>query len=195
MTDEQPTEDVPDPPPWAQAPRPTPSRRRTAADAVADADFPLALRGYEREAVDRYVQEVSELVKELESARLRTTVVQRALDEVGEQTSEILRTAHETADEIAARSRAQAEGRLQRAEREAGEIRADAETTARLLESDNAELWRERSRLVEDIRALAQDVLAVADDALERLPPPEGLGESVESQGPPGNGAASGDAP
>jgi hypothetical protein len=79
---------------------------------------------------------------------------------------------------------------MQRAEREAAEIRADAETTARLLETDNAELWEERRRLIEDIRALAQDVLGVADDALDRLPAPEpvasgdgeGAGESVESQ-------------
>jgi DivIVA domain-containing protein len=71
MTDEQPTDEVPDPPTWAQAPRPRTTLRRTAAEAVADADFPLALRGYDRDAVDRYVAEVSELVAELESARMR----------------------------------------------------------------------------------------------------------------------------
>ena len=183
MTEEEPTEEVPDPPAWAQAPRPRTTLHRTAAEAAADADFPLALRGYDREAVDRYVAEVAELVQELESARLRTSVVRRALDEVGEQTSEILGKAHETADEITARSRAQAEGRMQRAEREAAEIRADAEATARLLEADNADLWEERRRLIEDIRALAQDVLAVADDGLERLKPP-----------PPGEGTPSGEA-
>lgn len=186
MAEEQPTEEVPDPPAWAQAPRPRTTLHNTAAEAVADADFPLALRRYDREAVDRYVAEVSELVAELESARMRTSVVRRALDEVGQQTSDILGKAHETADEITARSRAQAEGRLQRAEREAAEIRADADATARLLESDNAELWEERTRLIEDIRALAQDVLGVADHALERMPPPArdgaGRGESVESQ-------------
>ena len=187
MSDDQATEDIIDPPSWAQSPRPA---RRSAAEALADTDFPLALRGYDREIVDRWVEEVRELVTELESARMRSTAVQQALDEVGEQTSEILRKAHETADEITARSRAQAEGRMQRAEREAAEIRADAETTARLLETDNAELWEERRRLIEDIRALAQDVLGVADDALDRLPAPEpvasgdgaGAGESVKSQ-------------
>lgn len=199
MAEAEPTEEIPDPPAWAQVPRPP---LRSAAEALADADFPLALRGYDREAVDRWVAEVSELVTELESARMRSSAVQRALDEVGEQTSEILHKAHETADELTARSRAQAEGRLQRAEREAAEIRAEAEATARLLEADNAELWQERNRLVEDIRALAQDVLGVADDALDRLPaPPEdapaqpgGESESVESQplGMPGGKPAAG---
>lgn len=164
--------DVPDPPAWATVPRPGNGRRRGPAERLPESDFPLALRGYDRAAVDEYVADTVEFVSELETARMSQPAVQRALEEVGKQTSEILRQAHQTAEEITARSRAQAEGRLQRAEREAAAIRRDAEHTARRLEGDNEQLWKERGELIAEIRAMAQDVLAVADAALERLPPP-----------------------
>src|ERR671931_2570422 len=105
-------------------------RHATAAERVRDADFPLAVRGYDRRAVDEYVAELTELIEELEGRQLREKAVQRALDEVGEETAGILQRAHEAADEIAARSRAQAEGRLQRAEREAELVRAESDRYA-----------------------------------------------------------------
>ena len=96
---------------------------RNRADELADRTFPVVMRGYDRAAVDAFVEEVAELVGDLESRQSRETVVQRAIEEVGEETAGILQRAHETADEIAARSRAQAEGRIQRAEREAELLR------------------------------------------------------------------------
>ena len=96
---------------------------RSAADEIANRDFPVVMRGYDRAAVDAFVQEVAKLVGDLESRQSQETVVQKAIEEVGEETASILQRAHETADEIAARSRAQAEGRIQRAEREAELVR------------------------------------------------------------------------
>lgn len=180
------TEELPDPPTWATVPRP--GRSVTPAQRLREADFPLALRGYDRAAVDQYVADAAEAVAELESARMRQPVVQRALEEVGEQTGEILSQAHRTAEEITARSRAQAEGRLQRAEREAADIRRDAEDAVRRLEADNEGLFAERRQLIEEIRAMAQDVLAVADAALDRLPPPQGGAEPPADQAPAGGG-------
>ena len=127
------------------------------------------MRGYDRRAVDEFLQEVPELVTELEGRQTRETVVQRALDEVGEETAGILQRAHETADEIAARSRAQAEGRLQRAEREADMLRQQADEYSEQVVVDTRILWEERQRLIEDIRQLADEVLATAEDASERV--------------------------
>jgi hypothetical protein len=117
-------------------------------------------------------------VSELEGRQSREAVVQRALDEVGEETAGILQRAHETADEIAARSRAQAEGRLQRAEREAEIMRRDADAYAEQVVVDTRLLWEERQRLIEDVRQLADEVLATADDAIERVKMPEPLRDS-----------------
>jgi DivIVA domain-containing protein len=154
----------------------------SAADRLRETTFPLAVRGYERHAVDEFVQEVVALVGELEGRQSREAVVQRALDEVGEQTAGILQRAHEAADEIAARSRAQAEGRIQRAEREAEILRREADKYAEQVVVDTRLLWQERQRLLEDVRQLADEVLATADDALERVKMPEPLRAEEEGQ-------------
>ena len=124
------------------------STRGSAGERVREAEFPLAVRGYDRRAVDEFVAELTELVDELEGRQLREKVVHRALDEVGEQTAGILQSANETADELAARSRAQAEGRLQRAEREAEILKAEADKYAEQVAVDTRRLWAERQHLI-----------------------------------------------
>jgi DivIVA domain-containing protein len=161
---------------------------RSATDSLANREFPLAVRGYDRHAVDEFVQEVLQLISELEGRQTRESVVQRALDEIGEETAGILQRAHETADEIAARSRAQAEGRIQRAEREADMLRQQADAYSEQLVVDTRILWEERQRLIQDIRQLADEVLATAEDASERVTVPQMLAEpepDTEEEGPP----------
>jgi DivIVA domain-containing protein len=150
---------------------------RSATDKIANRSFPVVMRGYDRAAVDAFVQEVLELVTDLEGRQSQESVVQRALAEVGEETTSILQRAHETADEIAARSRAQAEGRIQRAEREAELLRRQADAYSEKIIVDTRLLWEERQRLIEDIRQLADDVLNTAEDALERVSMPQMLTE------------------
>jgi DivIVA domain-containing protein len=151
-------------------------RRGTrASERLRDVSFPTAVRGYDRRAVDEFVDELRAVVADLEAHQTREGVVQKALDELGEETAGILQRAHETADEIAARSRAQADGRLQRAEREAEIVKRDADEYAEQVVVDTRLLWDERQRLIEDIRHLADEVLATADDAIERLKLPEPL--------------------
>ena len=155
----------------------------SASEQVREASFPLALRGYDRRAVDEYVAELTQLVDELEGRQLREKVVQRALDEVGEQTASILQQAHEAADELAARSRAQAEGRLQRAEREAELLKAEADKYAEQVAVDTRRLWKERQALIEEVRRLADEVLATADEAMERLTPPQTVAAALADDG------------
>jgi DivIVA domain-containing protein len=153
-------------------------RSASASERLREASFPLVMRGYDRHAVDQFVAELLALVEDLESRQTREGVVQKALDELGEETAGILQRAHETADDISARSRAQADARLQRAEREAEILRRDADEYAEQVIVDTRLLWDERQRLIEDIRQLADDVLGTADDAMERLKLPEQLGSA-----------------
>jgi DivIVA domain-containing protein len=162
--------DAPREDPRQRAVRQRPSRHKGAVDRVREVQFPLVLRGYDRAAVDAHLAQIAQLVAELEATQLRENVVQRALDEVGEQTSSILQHAHDTAEEITARSRSQAEGRIQRAERESEMLRREAEQYAERVANDTERLTEERRRLIEELRTYAEDVLSVADDALERLP-------------------------
>src|SRR6201997_5122433 len=112
------------------------SRVLTAADRdrilkdAREMEFPVALRGYDRAAVDRYVEKMSRLITELEMSSSPEAAVRHALDEVSEETRDILQRAHETAEEINARSRAKADDRLQTADRESRELREEAERHA-----------------------------------------------------------------
>lgn len=133
----------------------------------------MVLRGYDRAAVEAWREEIAATIERLEEQAPRETAVKRALDEVGQETASILQRAHEAAEEITARSRSQADGRLERAEREAEETLRDAEQRVERLEEDLREMWEDRTRLIEEMRQLADEVLAVADDAIERLPAPE----------------------
>lgn len=159
-------------------------RRPTPTEQVHSPDFPVALRGYDRAAVDAYVSRVIQLVDELEARQTPDGVVKRALEQVGEETGEILKRAHETADEISSRSRSQAAGRVRQAEQEAEQIVSDAEERARRLEADTLNLWDERMRLIEDLRQFAEAVLGTADDAMERMAPPTPLEHDDEEEPP-----------
>jgi DivIVA domain-containing protein len=104
-------------------------RDRILKDARA-VEFSVALRGYDRDQVDRYVEKMSRLITELEMSSSPEAAVRHALDEVSEETRDILQRAHQTAEEITARSRAKADDRLQTAERESQELRDAAERHA-----------------------------------------------------------------
>lgn len=147
--------------------------RRSNLQPVPDPDepfFPVALRGYDRQAVDDYVEDVSRLIAELEVTPPEQTAVKEALERVGEDTSGILQHAHETAESITARAQAQAEREVQDAERDAERIRAEAEARAQQLANDTQDVWRERGALLDDVRRLAEGLLEVADAGVERLP-------------------------
>jgi DivIVA domain-containing protein len=138
--------------------------------SIRDVDFPVALRGYERDAVDAYVVEVNRIIAELQVGRSPQSAIRHALDQVGEETRGILERAHETADEITARSRAQADDRLQWAEREAREAIAAATARVHELEGDAERIWQERQSLIDDVRRIASELSEVAEDAGVRFP-------------------------
>ena len=137
---------------------------------VRDAAFPLALRGYDREAVDAYVKRVNRLVTDLEASRSPEAAIRRALDQVGEETSSILQRAQETANEITERSRGSADDRIREAEREASAVTREAEERVRELEADYGEIWSRRDLLLDEVRDLAERLLATADEAADRFP-------------------------
>ena len=139
--------------------------------AAVPVDFPIALRGYDRIAVDAYVEHATQLIAELQSTRSPEAAVRRALERVGEEIAGILQRAHDTADEITARSRAEAEDRLETARREAIELTADAERRVAELDAETDRIWSERHSIVTDVRDLAGRLTGLAEEALDRFPP------------------------
>jgi DivIVA domain-containing protein len=146
---------------------------------ISDPSFHASMRGYDRAGVDAYVEEVTRIVAELEARQSSEAVIKRALEDVGEQTSAILQKAHESAEEIARRSRAEADDWVQEAEREAERLRRETDEWLRNVEAKADALLAERRRLIEDMRSLAEEVLRVADDAIERLETEEAAARTV----------------
>src|SRR2546425_10375883 len=94
---------------------------------VRDVSFPIVMRGYDRAAVDAYVTRVNRIIAELQVSRSPQSAIRHALDQVSDETRGILERAHETAEDIAARSRSQAADRVDRAEAEARALLNDAD--------------------------------------------------------------------
>jgi cell division septum initiation protein DivIVA len=152
---------------------------------VAQVDFPIVLRGYDRMAVDEYVRRTSQLVGELKAGRSPQAAVRRALEQVGEEVAGILQRAHETAEQITSSSRREAEDRLEAARREAEAIMTNARHQAEAtvsgaqhalteLDAETDRIWAERNQIVEDTRSLSAQLLALAEAAVERFPAAEG---------------------
>ncbi|HUJ34026.1 MAG TPA: DivIVA domain-containing protein [Solirubrobacteraceae bacterium] len=148
------------------------SRVLTAADRdriLKDArtvEFPVALRGYDRTAVDRYVERMSRLITELEMSSSPEAAVRHALDEVSEETRDILQRAHQTADEITARSRSKADDRVQQAERESQELHESA--LRRVAEArDGAD--QEAAQLREEVAQETNELRETADREIAEL--------------------------
>jgi cell division septum initiation protein DivIVA len=136
---------------------------------LVEADFPAALRGYDRLAVDEYVRETRALVAELYASRSPEAAVRRALERVGEEVAGILQRAHETAERITAQSRSEAEDRLELARAEAEQIVHDATRSVRELDRDTDRIWGERRRIVTDAQDLAAELLELATVAERRF--------------------------
>jgi len=113
----------------------------------------------------------------LRQARLARAV---ELDRVGQETSAILQRAHESADEITRRSRTRAAARIEEAERQADELRREAEARLKRIDKDTDDVWADRRRLLEDARSMGEALIRLADEALERFPPAEDGGPPVE---------------
>jgi cell division septum initiation protein DivIVA len=153
---------------------------------VAEVDFPVAMRGYDRLAVDAYVKRTSQLVAELQATRSPEAAVKRGLERVGEEVSGILQRAHEAASQITAQSRSEAEDRLERARQEATQITAAAERRLAELDTEADRIWAERQRIVDDAHQLAHQLLSLAQSAAERFPAdeePETTQEAPSSNG------------
>jgi cell division septum initiation protein DivIVA len=137
---------------------------------VVDVDFPVVMRGYDRVAVDAYVKRMSQLVAELDAGRSPEAAIRRAIERVGEQISGILQRAHDSAGQMIARSRVEAEDRLEVSCQEAALMAAAGEQRRRDLDADTDRIWAERLRIVEDARGLADQLIALAESATERFP-------------------------
>ncbi len=159
-------------PPWD--PYEEPDQPTEAVDAMAwepaRKRFPAVLHGYDREAVDVHLAALEREVEELRAQRLPAPAVEAEIERVGEETSAILRVAHEQAAEIVRRARTEAERCVADAAANAVAMTEDAKRSLRQLDSETDAVWAERGRLIEDVRNVATALFSLAEDAADRFP-------------------------
>ncbi len=141
---------------------------------VADPDFPTVLRGYDRGAVEAYVERVARLVSELHASRSPREAVRQALERVGAETTDILREAHEAAHKVTREAEEKAEA-LTRSSREQADLlgsssRAEAEERTARAQAE-ATTYEASSRAEAAERTAGAEVQAAATlaEAQERL--------------------------
>jgi DivIVA domain-containing protein len=154
---------------------------------ILDISFPVSVRGYDRRAVDAYIERVNRVIAELKVSASPPAAVRHALEQAGEKVQGLLQAAREAAEEITASARQEAEESSARAKAEAAEfvVNTSAEADRVKTEADElianarteadatlAKAKTEAAELLADARAEAQNTLArsqaEADERLQR---------------------------
>jgi DivIVA domain-containing protein len=148
---------------------------------IRTVSFPSSRRGYDRSAVDAYVERVNRVIAELEAGRSPQAAVRHALDRVTEQVGGILQRARETAEEITASAREETEESTARAKAEAVAIVVDASTEADAAKAEAEEhvakasaeadaiLARSRAEAAERLQHSEDEVAALREQAEARM--------------------------
>lgn len=141
---------------------------------IRTVSFPVSVRGYNRLAVDAYVERVNRVIAELEVGRSPRSAVRHALDRVTEQVRGILEQAREAAEQIASSAREEAEESTAQAKAEAAELVVEASAEADRTRAEAGELLAKAKGEAEEIlarsRGEAEGILTQArTDAAEHL--------------------------
>jgi DivIVA domain-containing protein len=155
---------------------------------ILNVSFPVSVRGYDRRAVDAYIERVNRAIAELKVSASAPAAVRHALEQAGQQVHGLLQSARETAEEITASARQEAEESIDRAKAqsvdlvvnssaEADRVRTEADTliaNARTEADDTlAKAKAEAEEIVAEAKGEAQNTLmrayAEAEESLRRL--------------------------
>jgi DivIVA domain-containing protein len=158
-------------PPGAVGSREQPDQVRTE---IRDVSFPIAVRGYERHAVDAYVERANRVIAELEVGSSPQAAVRHVLDRVGEEIGGVLQHARQAAEEITAEALAEAEATTAKARTEAEQIMEDVELQAHQLRGRSKQqtddmLARAREQAAELMLQAEEQARAVQEQAEPRL--------------------------
>jgi DivIVA protein len=135
--------------------------------------FPLAPFGYNRTAVDEHLASLERALDDLRAQHPPTASITDELERIGEQTASILVVAHDQAHETTRLAQEQAERCVADAAANAVQMTAEAKAKLRDLDAETDAVWRERERLLEDVRVVSAALTSLADQASARFPAAE----------------------
>lgn len=164
---ESPDLDVSGPSPAAPAGEPVSGGlRQFVPGDLLDISFPVSVRGYERGAVDGYVERVNRVIAELKVSGSPPAAVRHALDQAGEKVDGLLRAAQEAAEQITASAREEAEENADRIKAEAVKFLVDRNAEADRMKAEaervTAKARADAQATLDDARAEAGEILAGA---------------------------------
>jgi DivIVA domain-containing protein len=128
---------------------------------IRNVQFPVSVRGYDRDAVEAYVKRVNHVIAELEISRSPRAAVRHALDRVGKQTVAVLQEARDSADKLLEAARDEADAEKERAKAEAAKLVVNA--------SDEADRTKaEADQVMAEAKAQASEIVAEAQADAEK---------------------------
>jgi DivIVA domain-containing protein len=130
-------------------------REHVPAD-IRNPQFPVSVRGYDRDAVEAYVKRVNRVIAELEIGRSPRAAVRHALDRVGKQTVAVLQEARESADKLLEAARDEADAEKDRAKAEAAKLVVNASDEADRTKAEADQVLADAKRQASEIVATAQ---------------------------------------
>jgi hypothetical protein len=159
---------------YAEDRDPVGERNSGATESEEASRFPVAPFGYNRAAVDEHLIGLERELAELRGQDTKPPVsITEELERIGEQTASILVVAHDQANETTRLAQEQADRCVADAAANAVAITAQAKERLRVLDGETDSVWRERERLLDDVRAVSVALATLADDASERFPAAE----------------------
>ena len=135
--------------------------------------FPLAPFGYNRTAVDEHLATLERELDQLRAKHAPMTSITEELERIGEQTASILVVAHDQAHETTRLAQEQAERCVADAAANAVAMTEEAKRRLRDIDNETDAIWRERERLLEDVRGVSAALANLADQASDRFPAAE----------------------
>jgi DivIVA domain-containing protein len=134
-------------------------RHHVPADLL-NVSFPVAMRGYDRDAVEAYVKRVNRVIAELKVSASPRAAVTHALEQTEQQVSGLLQRARDTGEEIVASARQEAEEIVSRAKADAAELHVNISTEAEAIKA-------EAEKIRADARSEGEDILSRSQQEAE----------------------------
>jgi DivIVA domain-containing protein len=120
---------------------------------LLNVSFPVAMRGYDRDAVEAYVKRVNRVIAELKVSASPRAAVTHALKQTEQQVSGLLQRARDTGEEIVASARQEAEQIVSAAKAQAAELHVNISSEADAIKA-------EAEKVRADARIESEDILA-----------------------------------
>src|SRR5213080_3553264 len=129
---------------------------------ILDVSFPVAVRGYDRRAVDAYIKRVNRVIAELKVRSSPPAAVRHALEQAEEKAQGLLRAAREAGEEITTSAQREAEQNTANAKAEAADLLVNTSADADRIKA-------EADELIANARVEADSAVAKAQSEADEL--------------------------